>query len=449
MREVTLKLGDIRIPEDRARPTDPDEIPLLAEDIWRVGLLHRLTVRMNKDLIDGLHRFYALNLNYSRYGRYSEHAEGDGVPCLMLDWGESEEDLVPFEGGMRTLGWAKSRLVEINANLRRVEPDQWTKMRNVAEAEDILQTLGMRKPRHRPRKTAPEDEEKVADSATLISAGDLADSFGMSRRVCRDWLYVHGQVHRALRGAIGRSKIADNFEEIRRFSRIGRGDTDAVKGNAQCAILMALAGDHAESVREARGLLEGVVLERELDGYDPPVPQRGYRTIVVDPPWDPEISGCVNPHGKMAPTYPTMKLDQIKALEVPEQAHPEGCLLYLWCTGGTVPYAKEIVEGWGFRYIQLLVWKKDRPGTGRYYRNETEFVAFAVKGSARLKTNDHTNHFGGSAEWRHSAKPDAFYEMVRKNSPGPRLDMFARKEHEGFDSTGVEAPLRLIEGGTA
>jgi N6-adenosine-specific RNA methylase IME4 len=42
---------------------------------------------------------------------------------------------------------------------------------------------------------------------------------------------------------------------------------------------------------------------------------------------------------------------------------------------------------------------------------------------------------------QHSRKPDVFYERVAAASPGPRLDMFARERHEGFDSWGNEADL--------
>jgi N6-adenosine-specific RNA methylase IME4 len=38
----------------------------------------------------------------------------------------------------------------------------------------------------------------------------------------------------------------------------------------------------------------------------------------------------------------------------------------------------------------------------------------------------------------HSEKPDQFYEMVRECSPGPRLDMFARRAHDGYDAWPAE-----------
>ena len=39
---------------------------------------------------------------------------------------------------------------------------------------------------------------------------------------------------------------------------------------------------------------------------------------------------------------------------------------------------------------------------------------------------------------RHSEKPEVFYEMIRKATDGKRLDMFSRRQIEGFDVWGNE-----------
>ena len=38
----------------------------------------------------------------------------------------------------------------------------------------------------------------------------------------------------------------------------------------------------------------------------------------------------------------------------------------------------------------------------------------------------------------HSRKPDAFYDLVQRVSPGPHIDMFSREERDGFDQWGNE-----------
>ena len=45
---------------------------------------------------------------------------------------------------------------------------------------------------------------------------------------------------------------------------------------------------------------------------------------------------------------------------------------------------------------------------------------------------------GVAPRGRHSAKPEAFYDMVESMSPGPYLDVFARRQRLGWDTWGNE-----------
>jgi N6-adenosine-specific RNA methylase IME4 len=38
----------------------------------------------------------------------------------------------------------------------------------------------------------------------------------------------------------------------------------------------------------------------------------------------------------------------------------------------------------------------------------------------------------------HSVKPDVFYERVLEATPGPRVEMFARRNRDGFTAWGNE-----------
>ena len=46
---------------------------------------------------------------------------------------------------------------------------------------------------------------------------------------------------------------------------------------------------------------------------------------------------------------------------------------------------------------------------------------------------------GEQRQTMHSAKPEAFLDLVERVSPGPYLEMFARRNRLGWDTWGDEA----------
>lgn len=171
----------------------------------------------------------------------------------------------------------------------------------------------------------------------------------------------------------------------------------------------------------------------------------GYRTIVADPPWMPELGGTWGARidkGRGQRFYDTMPLDAIKALSVPSagQAH-----LYLWGLSQHADWGFETARAWGFEPVTMLTWCKPALGVGRF-RCNTEQIIVARKGSR------HGNPFGQGGrhaqategtwfQWprsKHSQKPEEFYALVERLSPGPYLEMFARRRRLGWDSWGNE-----------
>lgn len=166
-----------------------------------------------------------------------------------------------------------------------------------------------------------------------------------------------------------------------------------------------------------------------------------YRTIVVDPPWTPSLGATWRTRftDKARPQkhYATMTLDDIRALSVPAMSQSH---LWLWCLSQHVDWGYEVARAWGFEPIILLTWAKPGLGTGRFQCN-TEHVLLARRGSR------HGNPFGptggtafGWSRSAHSVKPEAFYALVERVSPGPYLEMFARRPRLGWDVWGDEAP---------
>lgn len=181
-----------------------------------------------------------------------------------------------------------------------------------------------------------------------------------------------------------------------------------------------------------------------------------YRTICVDPPWryrstDILTRGWHRPASveskKTAERhYTTMTNTEIAALPVGEWAD-EDAHLYLWVTnprlfgernGETNP--REIVEAWGFEYKTLLTWvKTGAPGLGFYFRGNTEHVLFCTRGDVRIPPEARESNVLVAPRRGHSEKPEAFYDLVERVSPKPRLEMFARRARFNWDYYGDES----------
>lgn len=160
-----------------------------------------------------------------------------------------------------------------------------------------------------------------------------------------------------------------------------------------------------------------------------------FQTIVIDPPWDWGDEGDINQFGRAKPDYHTMPIEEIEQLPVGKIAD-NNCHLYLWVTNRSLPKAFRLIESWGFRYITCLTWVKPSIGMGNYFRGSTEQVLFAVKGSQPLKRKDVGTHFEAPRGKGHSAKPDAFYDLVESCSYAPYIDIFGRRDREGWSVWG-------------
>lgn len=65
-----------------------------------------------------------------------------------------------------------------------------------------------------------------------------------------------------------------------------------------------------------------------------------------------------------------------------------------------------------------------------------EFVLYARRGSPRfVETKDLFACFNAPRR-EHSRKPDEFYDVVRRVTGAPRIDVFSRERRNGFDQYG-------------
>ena len=169
-----------------------------------------------------------------------------------------------------------------------------------------------------------------------------------------------------------------------------------------------------------------------------------YATIVADPPWPSMHQRSTYHRGKPERHYPTMPVAAIAALDVPasDDAH-----LWLWGVNRLMEDAYRVVRAWGFTPMSLVTWCKPRPGMGYYLRSNTEHCIFATRGKPMVPASAAMSTWFQWPVGAHSQKPDQFYELVERVSPGPYLELFARRRRYGWDVWGDEAPEAAVSQG--
>lgn len=179
---------------------------------------------------------------------------------------------------------------------------------------------------------------------------------------------------------------------------------------------------------------------------------RKYRTIVADPPWEYDEgfpSGVARPDGTFVRwtyelPYEAMSVEDLAGIPVRELAHPEGARLFLWTTNKYLPAAFGLLGAWGFRYGQTLTWAKTShvpPFTTSIAPQASEYLIYAYCGHPAERTGSFPSTVIASprGKTQHSRKPEGFLDLIEACSPGPYLEMFARRNRMGWDTWGNEA----------
>ena len=175
-----------------------------------------------------------------------------------------------------------------------------------------------------------------------------------------------------------------------------------------------------------------------------------YGTIYADPPWRfQNRTGKVAPEHKRLSRYQTMTLQEIMTLPISDIAS-EKSHLYLWIPNAILPDGLKVMDAWGFEYKSNIVWEKirkdgmpDGRGVGFYFRNVTEILLFGIrKKSAPNRTLQPARsqvNLVRAQKREHSRKPDEIIPIIEACSHGPRIELFARGNRDGWDTWGDQA----------
>lgn len=174
------------------------------------------------------------------------------------------------------------------------------------------------------------------------------------------------------------------------------------------------------------------------------------RTIVADPPWLPRLHahtvGRRKGKYRAGPQryYKSMSLEEIAALRPPsaKKAH-----LWLWCLNQHIDWGYIVARAWGFEPQQTLTWCKPGLGTGRFQSNSEQVLICRKGGPVDNAFGPTGGTWFDAPRGRHSAKPDRFYEIVERASPGPRLELFARVARPGWVAVGDQLELNRSASG--
>ena len=160
-----------------------------------------------------------------------------------------------------------------------------------------------------------------------------------------------------------------------------------------------------------------------------------YNVIYADPPWRYNFSK--DSKDDIEAHYPTMPLEEIKALQLPTT---EQAVLFLWATAPKLREALEVMDVWGFEYKTNAVWDKERIGMGYYFRGQHELLLVGNKGGMSPPSSDaRRSSVIRKKRTKHSEKPPEVHEIIAAMYPaGKYLEVFARKEYPGWVVMGNE-----------
>jgi len=417
---MKIKLSDIIPDPNQPRKTfDTEKLGELQSSFSNLGLIQPITVRSTDN------GNYMIVVGERRY-RASKEAGLSEVECVIREdiddkkaremqftENSQQEDVNPIELGTSFIAYRES----YHKSQRELSDIIGIKLSTIADFEQLASNAG-------------------ASVRHYVMSGDLDTSTAQEISVVKD--------------EIKQSQIAQivvdkglNRAAVRKMLPIIKAQPTK---SIESVVAQALYGIETEKKNG-----QAILNEIKRQGTDPIAPPIGkFSTITIDPPWPIEKILRNERPNQFDIDYSkgVMTLEEIANLPIQDLASENGCHIYLWTTHKHLPDALDLFNSWDISYQCLLTWSKNVGFTPFSWMYSTEHCLFGHIGSLPLLQLGKRLDFQAKVR-EHSRKPDEFYELVRQVSPEPRIDMFGREKHEGFEVWGNEAnKFSKVEAGT-
>lgn len=171
-----------------------------------------------------------------------------------------------------------------------------------------------------------------------------------------------------------------------------------------------------------------------------------YRIVYADPPW-PYFRSNFNRGAKTSDPgqiiledhYKTMTKEEL--LNFPMSSFGlKDSVFFIWATSAKLDLAFECIKSWKLTYKSSLVWNKMKHNVSYYSSLRHEILLICGKGSSKPDLLCGLPHSVFEIpRTRHSEKPEEFRNYIDKHwITGDRIELFARKKINGWDSWGNE-----------
>jgi N6-adenosine-specific RNA methylase IME4 len=259
----------------------------------------------------------------------------------------------------------------------------------------------------------------------------------------------HGVTEKTVRNA---GKFAEAVAKAEQISpgiglKVAHGQAPARAAVIKAAALLEKSPDRARQIIDGGKKMADVIREEKraevvaklenVEARKAKTLAGHYDVIVIDPPWPMEkIERDVTPE-QVAFEYPTMQEHELAAMQLPAA---DDCHVWVWTTQKFLPMCLRLLDAWGLKYVCTFVWHK--PGGFQPFglpQYNCEFAVYARRGTPQFIDTKAFPVCFDAHRGKHSEKPEAFYDVVRRVTAGRRIDIFNRRKIEGFDVWGKEA----------